>query len=173
MIKWPAIALAVAFVLQPGGLALAQYSADASAKQRAIADLKQQAFAGDVNAQVQLGVNYLTGDGVAKDDAEALTWFRKAADQDNPVAERYMAEMYFKGRGVPADNLEAAKWLRMSAEQGDAQSQYSLAVLYTQGMGVPRNFKLAADWMQKSADQNLAAGELGLGVLYENGQGVT
>jgi TPR repeat protein len=172
MIKWPAIALAAALVLQPGGWAVAGKSPQSSAKQRAIAELKQQAFAGDVNAQLQLGVIYLTGDGVAKDDEQAMTWFRKAADQDNPVAERYMAEMYFKGRGVPADNMEAAKWLRMSAEQDDAQSQYNLAVLYTQGMGVPRNFKLAADWMQKSADQNLAAGELGLGVLYENGQGV-
>jgi uncharacterized protein len=172
MTKWFAIALAAVLIPQPGGLARAQNSAQASVRQRAIADLKQQAFAGEVNAQIQLGVIYLTGDGVAKDDAEAMTWFRKAADQTNPLAERYMAEMYFKGRGVPADNMEAAKWLRMSAEQDDAQSQYNLAVLYTQGLGVPRNLKLAADWMQKSADQNLAAGQLGLGVLYENGQGV-
>jgi TPR repeat protein len=108
MMKWPAIVLAAALLLQPGGRALAQ----SSAKQKAIADLRQQALAGDVNAQLQLGVIYLTGDGVAKDDAQALSWFRKAADQTNPIAERYMAEMYFKGRGVPADNLEAAKWLR-------------------------------------------------------------
>ena len=172
MIKLPAIVLAVALILQPGGFALAQSSAEASAKQKAIADLRQQGYAGDVNAQIQLGVIYLTGDGVAKDDAEAMTWFRKAADQDNPLAERYLAEMYFKGRGVPVDNMEAAKWLRQSAEQGDAQSQYNLAVLYTQGLGVPRNLKEAANWMQKSASQNLAAGELGLGVLFENGQGV-
>ena len=103
--------------------------------------MKQQAFAGDVNAQLQLGVIYLTGDGVAKDNAEAMTWFRKAADQNNPIAERYVAEMYFKGRGVDVDNMEAAKWLRMSADQDDAQSEYNLAVLYTQGQGVPRNLQ--------------------------------
>src|ERR1700740_637644 len=100
MIKWRAIALA-ALLLQPAGSALSRKTPQSSPKQRAIADLKQQAFAGDVNAQLQLGVIYLTGDGVAKDDDQAMTWFRKAADQDNPVAERYMAEMYFKGRGVP------------------------------------------------------------------------
>jgi TPR repeat protein len=172
MIKFPAIALAVALALLPGGRALAQSSADVSARQRAISDLRQQALAGDAHAQLQLGVIFLIGDGVSKDDAQALSWFRKAADQQDPVAERYIAEMYFKGRNVPADNMEAAKWLRMSAEQGDAQSQYNLAVLYSQGLGVPRNAKLAADWMQKSAEQNLAAGELGLGVLYENGQGI-
>lgn len=172
MIKFPAIVLAVALLLLSGGRALAQLSPDQSARQRAIADLRQQALAGDVNAQLQLGVIYLTGDGVAKDDAQAMTWFRKAADQTNPVAERYMAEMYFKGRGVTADNMEAVKWLRMSAEQDDAQSEYNLAVMYTQGLGVGKNLKLAAEWMQKAADQNLAAAQLGMGVLYENGQGV-
>ena len=143
-----------------------------SAKKREIADLKEVAYAGDVNAQVHLGVIYLTGDGVAKDDVEAVKWLRKAADQDSPLAERYLAEMYFKGRGVPADNEEAAKWLRMAAEHDDAQSQYNLAVLYTQGQGVPRNLKEALNWMSKAAEQNLAAGEMGLGVAYGNGDGV-
>lgn len=161
-----------ALLLQPSGVALAQYSADASAKQKAIANLKQNANDGDVGAQVQMGVIYLTGDGVTKDDAEALKWFRKAADQDNPIAERYLAEMYFKGRGVEADNMESAKWLRMSADQGDPQSQYNLAVLYTKGLGVPRNMKEATNWMLKAADQGLAAGQLGLGVIYDNGDGV-
>ncbi len=95
-----------------------------------------------------------------------------AADKDNPLGERYLAEMYFKGRGVTADNGAAAKWLRMAAEQGDAQSEYNLAVLYTQGLGVSRNLQLAADWMRKSAAQNLAAGQLGLGVMCENGDGM-
>src|ERR1700690_408289 len=112
------IALTVFCVLLPGGLALAQSSGQASARQRAIADLKQIAYAGDINAQVQLGVIYLTGDGVPKDDTEAMKWLRKAADQDSSLAERYLAELYFKGRGVPADVMEAAKWLRMAAEQG-------------------------------------------------------
>ncbi len=134
--------------------------------------MKLVAYAGDVSAQLRLGVIYLTGDGVAKDDAEAVKWLRKAADQDSALAERYLAEMYFKGRGVPADHEEAAKWLRMAAEQGDAQSEYNLAVLYTNGEGIPRNAKEAANWMRKAADQSLAAGQQGLGALYENGDGV-
>ncbi|HEV7966307.1 MAG TPA: hypothetical protein VGP19_01985 [Candidatus Acidoferrales bacterium] len=171
MTKRSKIALA-AFLLLPSGLALAQSPEQASAKKRAIADLKEIAYAGNVNAQVQLGVIYLTGDGVTKDDAEAVKWLRKAADQDSALGERYLAEMYYKGRGVPADHVEAAKWLRMAAEQGDAESEHNLAVLYTQGEGVPRNLKEAANWMRKAAEQNLAAGQQGLGVLYENGDGV-
>ena len=172
MTKLCKIALAVAFALYPTGFVLAQSSSQMSAKKQAITDLKQVAYAGDARAQVQLGMIYLTGDGVPKDDTEAMKWLRMAADQDNPAGERYLAEMYFKGRGAPADNMEAAKWLRMSADQGDAQSQHNLAALYTQGLGVPKNMKEAANWMRKAADQNLADAQYALGVFYETGQGV-
>jgi TPR repeat protein len=172
MIKIGAIALAAALLMCQGERARAQSSDQDLAKQKVIANLKEMAAAGDVKSQVQIGLAYLTGDGVTKNDAEGVKWLRKAADQDNPVAERYLAEMYFKGRGVPADTAEAAKWLRMAAEQGDAQSQHNLAVLYSQGLGVPRNKKEAATWMRKSAEQGLAAGQVGMGVLCENGDGV-
>ena len=154
------------------GFAAAQSSGQNSPRQKAIADLKEVAYAGNVNAQVQLGVIYLTGDGVTKDDKEALKWLRMAGDQDNPLAERYLAEMYFKGRGVEADNAEAAKWLRLAAAQGDAESEHNLAVLYEQGLGVMHNVKEAANWMRRSAEQNFAASQQGMGALYENGDGV-
>jgi TPR repeat protein len=143
-----------------------------SAKDQEIAELKQRAGAGDARAQVQLGLAYLTGAGVGADDAEAAKWFRKAADQDDPDGERYLAEMYAGGRGVPADNAEAAKWLRLAAAQGDARAQHNLAVMYLQGMGIPKNTTEAAKWMRKAADQGLAEGQFGLGVIYANGYGV-
>jgi TPR repeat protein len=163
---------ALALLLFPFLHALAQSSNQPSPKQKAIADLKEVAYAGNVNAQVQLGVIYLTGDGVPKDDKEAMKWLHMAADQDNPLAERYLAEMYFKGRGVEADNREAAKWLQQAAAQGDAESEHNLAVLYEQGLGVMHNVKEAANWMRRSADQNFAASQQGMGALYENGDGV-
>ncbi len=171
MIRRNAILLAALSFAACGSIA-ARPSGQASPGQEAIADLKQMAYAGDVTSQVRLGVIYLTGDGVTKDDAEALKWLRMAADQDNALAERYLAEMYFKGRGVPADNMQAAKWLRMAAEQGDAESEHNLAVLYSQGLGVPRNLKQAVEWMRKAAEQNLAAGQQGMGAFYQNGDGV-
>jgi len=130
------------------------------------------AAAGNAKAQVQMGLAYVSGDGVKRDDAEAAKWFRKAADQDDPLGERYLAEMYFKGRGVSADPAEAARYLRMAAEQNDAESQHNLAVLYLGGQGVPKNLKEAVKWMQQSAAQGFADGELGLGAIYENGSGV-
>ncbi len=177
-IKFAAIATMTAVMLLAGiPFVRAQTAAETGGgvrvRQRAIADMKQIAYAGNVDAQLHLGVIYLTGDGVPKDDVEAVKWLRKAADQDNPLAERYLAEMYFKGRGVPADNTEAAKWLRMAAEQGDAESEHNLAVLYTEGERRAAKFEGSGQLdAQSRRSQSLAAGQQGLGVLYENGDGV-
>ena len=166
------ICAALVLLLFPFGTARAQSSGQAGARKKTIDDLKEIAYAGNVEAQVQLGVIYLTGDGVPRNDEEAAKWLRKAADQDNPMAERYLAEMYFKGRGVTADNEQAARLLQMAADQGDAESEHNLAVMYTQGLGVARNAKQAAIWMHKAAEQNLAAAQQGMGTFYENGDGV-
>jgi TPR repeat protein len=168
-LKLGAFGFAAAMLFLPIPPAGAQ-TADQVTRKKSIVDLREIAYAGNVNAQVQLGVIYLTGDGVPKDDVEAVKWLRKAVEQDNPLAERYLAEMYFKGRGVAADHAEAARLLQMASALGDAQSEYNLAVLYTQGDGVPRNVKLAENWMRKAAEQNLPAGQQGLGTLYENGE---
>ena len=42
---------------------------------------KKAAEMGHANAQHSLALCYLTGKGVAKDDVEAVKWFRKAAQQ--------------------------------------------------------------------------------------------
>ena len=176
MIVSAVIILAGATLLPSGGAAAKvpspQQATQKAAKDAAIQALTDKAAAGDVQSQVRLGLAYVTGDGVAHDDAEAVKWFRKAADQDDMLGERYLAEMYFKGRGVSVDNAEAAKWLRLAAGQDDPESEHNLAVMYLQGLGVSRNGAEALKWMRKSADHGLADGQVGLGAMYEVGDGV-
>ena len=66
-------------------------------KKRAIADLKEVAYAGNVNAQVQLGVIYLTGDGVAKDDAEAV---RLMADTEYGLTAAVYSKSYERAAAI-------------------------------------------------------------------------
>jgi TPR repeat protein len=49
-------------------------------------DTKAKAQKGDANAQFTLGWMYLDGRGVSKDSAEALKWYRKAAEQGSGAA---------------------------------------------------------------------------------------
>jgi hypothetical protein len=46
-----------------------------------VEDPRVRAEQGDAKAQYSLGAAYALGEGVAKDSAEAVKWYRKAADQ--------------------------------------------------------------------------------------------
>ncbi len=144
---------------------------DSSQKQD-LPGLRRQAEAGDVRAQVQLGLAYASGDGVTRHEPTAVAWFRKAADQGDPAGEYYLGEVYATGRGVPLDYGEALKWLRKAADQGEAHAQYNLAAMYMEGLGASKDEGEAAKWMRKAADQGLAAGQFGLGSMYAHGRGV-
>jgi len=151
---------------------IAKSSAENSNNQQGVVVLKQKAGSGDAGAQVQLGLAYATGDGVALDESEAVKWFPKAADQGNAAGEYFLSEMYATGRGVPTNNVEALKWLRRSAEHGDPRGQSNLAAMYLQGIGIAKDEAEAAKWMRKAADQGFATGQFGLGVMYAHGTGL-
>ena len=44
------------------------------------AELRQRAEQGDTEAQYDLGLMYANGEGVARDDEQAVRWFRSAAE---------------------------------------------------------------------------------------------
>ena len=71
-------------------------------------------------------MRYQEGRGVAKDEPEAVWWFRKAADQGHIAAQVNLGEMYRHGRGVAEDEAEAVRWFRKAADQGDARGQQLL-----------------------------------------------
>ena len=89
---------------------------------------------------------YDKGQGVPQDYAEAVKWYRKAADQGNAPAQSNLGLMYDKGQGVPQDYAEAVKWFRKAAEQGDAPAQSNLGWMYEEGQGVPQDYVEAHLW---------------------------
>jgi TPR repeat protein len=72
---------------------------------------------------------YQAGKGVAQDYAQAVYWYRKAAEQGNDIAENDLAVMYENGAGVVPDVAQAIYWYRKSAAQGNADAQANLARL--------------------------------------------
>ena len=56
-------------------------------------DYQQDAEEGDSEAQYNLGICYLNGDGCPQDRAKAARWFQKAAEQGNEDAKAALAEL--------------------------------------------------------------------------------
>src|SRR5712672_2222585 len=108
---------------------------------------------GEAAAQFNLGLMYLTGKGVQRDDAAAVIWFRKAADQGDAVAQYLLGDQYAKGEGAPQDYAEAMIWFRKAAEQGHPVAKLYLGVMYAEGRGVPQDYVRAHMWFSLSAAQ--------------------
>jgi TPR repeat protein len=93
------------------------------------AELVKKAKAGDASAQRNLGVCYGGGQGVGKDEKEAVKWFTKAAEQGEMHAQTTLGFCYRYGIGVTKDEKEAVKWFTKSAEQGEANAKKALEYL--------------------------------------------
>ena len=52
---------------------------------------------------------YDLGEGVPENDAEAVKWFRKAAEQGHAESQYNLRVMYANGRAVPENDSEAVK----------------------------------------------------------------
>lgn len=78
--------------------------------------LQEKADQGDAEAQFNLGFMYDKGEGVSKDDVEAVKWCRKAADQGFATAQFNLGLMYASGIGVPKEEIQAYKWFILASK---------------------------------------------------------
>ena len=78
----------------------------------------------------------MNGEGVPEDDAEAVRWFRLAAEQQHASAQFRLGYLYSRGRGVSEDDAEAVRWYQVAAEQGHAEAQSILGRMYANGEGI-------------------------------------
>ena len=65
-------------------------------------------------AEILLGYRNATGGGVLKDDAEAVRWYRMAAEQGEALGQVLLGRMYATGQGVPEDSVLAHMWLNIA-----------------------------------------------------------
>lgn len=132
----------------------------------------ERAKQGNRIAQTDLAFMYYGGEGVPQDYAEAVKWFRMAANQDFVLAQYGLGIMYDQGKGVPQDSAEAVKWFRVAANQDFVFAQYILGIMYNQGKGVSQDYAEAVKWYRKAAEQGYAKAQYNLGSKYYDGQGV-
>jgi TPR repeat protein len=109
-VRFRTIALGLAIGLTSP--AVAQTHEDGAARIRPLAEQGQARW------QNLLGTCYQSGiGGVSQDYAEALKWYRKAAEQGYGDAFANMADMYAGGYGVPQNYVLAYMYLELASAQ--------------------------------------------------------
>jgi eukaryotic-like serine/threonine-protein kinase len=153
-------------VLSPGAAA-----SPAAAVPTGLPDIIQAAARGTAAAENALGVKYAEGaDGLARDDTQAVEWYRKAAMQGYPGAETNLGDMYLSGRGgLEQSPLEAFSWYLKAANQGWPDAQYRLGYMYETGLGTGKDLHRAVELYRSAAKNGYPDAENLLGVLYATG----
>jgi TPR repeat protein len=104
-----------------------------------------KAKAGDLQAQVDVGMMYLEGKSVTMNSTEGLNWIKQAALKGHPAAQRtygMLLRVAPPGSGKPE---QAREWLEMAANQNDAPAQVEMANML--GLSTPpHEFVEAMKW---------------------------
>jgi TPR repeat protein len=126
----------------------------------------------DPERAYRLGLAYLKGDGVSRDEEKAAALFQEAAEKGSRDAAYQLGLMYQRGIGVAPQDHTALVWMERAATQGHAEAQLMTGQIYATGRGASRDFAWAARWYGKAADQGLVSAQHLLGMAYANGQGL-
>lgn len=128
---------------------------DSGHYQEAAPMLQALAGQGDATAQHKLSIMYFYGHGVPENEKTALRWARASAEQGNPEAMYFIANMYVFGDELPSTvenpDVEAAKWFFEAAGRGHADAEYGLGLMFLAGKGVEQNQDEAMKWIGRAA----------------------
>jgi TPR repeat protein len=105
--------------------------------------------------------------------AEAMRWYRMAADQGHASAQVHVGNLYTDGEGVSQDYAEALNWYRKAADQGDHEALNNIGWFYLSGWGVPQDYGQALEWFRKAADKGNEVAQRNIAMIYLRGMGVT
>lgn len=118
---------------------------------KAIAEWRKPAIAGDADAQFNMGQAYKLGRGVPADQNQAIDWFRKAALQGHPQAEdNYALILFQEGR-----KTEALPWLEKSVARDEKRTELVLGTMLFNGDAVTKDWARAFALVTRSSQQGL------------------
>lgn len=89
-----------------------------------------EASAGHIPSQYEIGMAYLKGTGVDADVELAAKWMRRAAINDHAEAQYMMSHLYRDGVGVEKNLKRALDWLQIAASAGVRDAQKELESMH-------------------------------------------
>ena len=97
------------------------------AEEAKVAAIRAQAEGGDARAMSKLGIAYRDGErGLKQDKKQAFTWFKQAADLQDPTALTSCGAAYLNAHGVERSISRGVSMVTMAAERG---SEHACGIL--------------------------------------------
>ena len=133
---------------------------------------KQAASQDYAPSQRELGNLYYRGKDVEQSFTEAVKWYGKAANRENPdpIAQHNLGICYEMGRGVREDPEAAFRYYEKAAKQGYIAGKFKLALAYAEGWGTDKNLKEAFRWYKEAAQEGSVPAQNNLAAMYGRGE---
>lgn len=126
---------------------------------------------GEPKALRNLGLMYLAGESVKRDDAEGFRRLSAAAEKKDVEAQWAVGVLLLEGRGTAKDDALAAVWLGKAATAGDVLARRALGWMMETGRGGSAKPKDAVRLYKQAADAGDAWSRAALGRMHEEGRG--
>lgn len=147
-------------------------SARAPSSNEVVRAWKAAAERGVAEAQYNLGVLYLDGNGVVQDVSKAVSLLAAAANQGHAGAMNDLGNLYIDGKYVQRDDKRGIAYYQQAVDNGNAVGAYNLARHYWHGShGVPLDSVRAFQLFHDAAELGYADAQFFLGRLYFEGRG--
>lgn len=124
------------------------------------------------SAQYRLCLMYHFGEGVAKDEAEALQWLQLASACYYAPAQYDVGMRHATGAGLERDDVKAAEAFRKAALQHYPPAQTELGLCYLDGRGVDEDPASGIQHLERAAALGFPKAQENLGRCYARGRGV-
>lgn len=126
----------------------------------------------NADAIYNLGVSFLNGDGVIKNESLAFKYFQRGIKLNDIRSYMGLALCYRRGINVEKDLNKAIELYKYASESGEPEAFACLGAIYLSNDGIPVNEMEAARWFHEGAQRGNATSQHYLGIMYFNGIGV-
>ena len=116
--------------------------------EKALEILLPLATKGHAASQYNLGVMHEWGNGVPRDNVQAMKWYALSAEQSHKDAQNNLGAMYSKGEGANQNFVEALKWFVISADNGSEAGRKNIDIVEKRMTReqITQARKLAREW---------------------------
>lgn len=130
-------------------------------------ELLRKSANGNVEAQYELGLNYLEGNGVPENHKLAIEWLTKSSDKGFEDAQYLLGRCYENGTGVPRNLTQALLLYEKAAKAANKYAQFALGEYFV----YTNDFDKATEWFKRAARQQYPPAQCELARCYFYGLG--
>lgn len=122
-------------------------------------------------AQFELGLAFLKGNGVPKNNERAIAWLNVASENGHGSASYQLGRLYEQDKSVVTDHSKAIEYYVTAVQQKQFDACVQLGRAYQSGRGVEQSSQTALAWLHIGAESGQIDCQLALGDAYRTGRG--